>query len=106
MKKVMVTSCSQSSGRPSVRVAMSQTTVTVKPVSAIPQSTISARSSGSRKRHLRWRCSSRTRAMASAALLYAAHQAEHLDRVRAEVHGDLVLHRCGDLLEAGLVDLV
>src|SRR5689334_9529158 len=105
MKKVMVTSCSHSSGRPSMRVAMSQTTVTVKPVIATPHRTIRTRSSGSRMRHLRWRCSSSTRAMV-AALLGAAHQAEHLDGVRAEILRDLVLHRRRDLLEAGLVDLV
>src|SRR5690348_10465850 len=103
MKKVMVTSCSHSHGRPRVRVTISHTTVTVNPVMAIPQRIIRMRSSGSSARHFRWRLSWSTSAMV---LLDAAHQAEHLDRVRAEALGDRILHRRRDLLEARLVHLV
>src|SRR4051812_6634588 len=101
----MVTSCSQSHGERSARVTMSQVTVTVKPVIATPQTIISARSMTSSARHFRWRWASRTRAMAPP-LLHGANQPEHLDGVRSEILGDLVLHRRGDALEAGLVDLV
>src|SRR6476646_5556817 len=104
MKKVMVASCSHSQGRPSVRVAMSQTTVTVKPAIAIPHRIISTCSSGSSARHFRWRWASETSEMA-ALLLDVADQPEDLDRMRSEVLRDPVLHRRGDLLEAGLVDL-
>src|SRR5215213_7444629 len=102
MKKVMVTSCSHSHGRPSMRVTMSQVTVTVKPVIATPQSSISTRSSPSSARHFRWRCSCRTRAMAPP-LLHIADEAEDLDGVRSEVLGELVLDRRADFLEARLV---
>src|SRR4051812_26638112 len=105
MKKVIVTSCSHSQGLPRARVTMSHTTVIVKPAIAMPQNTMSARSIASSARHFRWRCSSETRAMARP-LLHAAHEPQHLDRVRAEILGDLVLHGCGDLLEARLFDLV
>src|ERR1044071_4008882 len=98
MKKVMVTSCSQSHGRDSVRVTMSQVTVTVKPVIAMPQSSISARSRTSSARHVRWRCSCRTSEMAGT-LLDVAHQAQDLDRVRPELLRELVLDRRADLLE-------
>src|SRR4026208_1364890 len=103
MKKVMVTSCSHSQGRDSMRVTMSQVTVTVKPVIAMPQSTISARSKTSSARHFRWRCACRTSEMAEA-LLDVAHQAQDLDRVGSELLRQLVLDRRADLLEAGLVD--
>src|SRR5690349_11296390 len=102
MKKVMVNSCSHSHGWPSMRVAMSHTTVTVKPVMATPQSTISTCSRASSARHLRRRCDCRTSEMA-APLLHAAYQPEDLDRVGAKILGDLVLHRRGDLLEVRLV---
>src|SRR5689334_702801 len=101
----MVTSCSHSHGAPSERVTMSQVTVTVKPVMATPQRTISARSTTSSARHFRWRWACRTRAMAPPSL-HGANQPEHLDGVRSEALGDLVLHRRGDALEARLVDLV
>src|SRR5438874_1694490 len=104
MKKVMVTSCSHSQGRPSMRVTMSQVTVSVKPVMATPQSSIRTCSSGSSARHFSWRCSCRTRAMAPR-LLHIAHEPEDLDRVRAELLRQLVLDRRADLLEARLVDL-
>src|SRR5882672_12310706 len=103
MKKVIVTSCSHSHGRDSMRVTMSQVTVTVKPVIATPQSTISARSTKSNARHFRWRWDCRTSEMAGA-LLDAAHQAEDLDRVRPELVRQLVLDRCADFFETGLVD--
>src|SRR5262245_55216160 len=102
MKKVIVTSCSHSQGRPSMRVTMSQVTVTVKPVMATPHSSISAYSTPSSTRHFRWRCSCRTRAMAPS-LLHIADEAEDFDGVRSQVLGELVLDRCADLLEAGLV---
>src|SRR3954464_13238750 len=105
MKKVMVTSCSQSQGRASMRVTTSQITVTVKPVIATPHSTISARSSGSSARHFRWRCVCRTsEAMARSCLLDVAHQAQDLDCVRAQLARQLVLDRLAHLLEARLVD--
>src|SRR5581483_7717084 len=100
VKKYIVTSCSHSHGWRSERVTMSHTTVTVKPLMAMPHRIMRTASRGSSHRHFRWRWSSRTRVIF---LLDAADQAEHLDRVRAEVARDLVLHRRGDLLEAGLV---
>src|SRR5204863_9012699 len=102
MKKVMVTSCSHSHGRPSMRVAMSQVTVTVKPVMAMPHRIISVRSRPSSARHFRWRWSSRTRAMAPR-LLHIAHEAENLHGIRTELAGELVLDRRAHLLEARLV---
>src|SRR5512135_2975978 len=106
MKKVIVTSCSHSQGRPMVRVTTSHTTLTVNPVIATPQSTISTRSSGSSARHFRCRCDSWRRvAMARLPVLFhAAHELEDLDRVRAEVLGELVLDGLAHRLEAGLVD--
>src|SRR5881394_666371 len=103
MKKVMVTSCSHSHGRDSMRVTMSQVTVTVKPVIATPHSTISARSTTSSARHFRWRCDCRTSEMGGA-LLDVAHEPEDLDRVRPELLRQLVLDRRADLFEARLVD--
>src|SRR6185436_3270131 len=103
MKKVMVTSCSHSHGRDSRRVTMSHVTVTVKPVIATPQRTISARSTTSSARHFRWRCACRTSEMA-ARLLNVAYEPEDLDRVRPELLRQLVLDRRADLFEAGLVD--
>src|SRR5882724_4001862 len=101
----MVTSCSQSHGVPSARVTMSHTTVTVNPLRAMPHSTIRARSTTSSARHFSRRRASRTRAMAPP-LLHGANQPEHLDGVRPEVFGDLVLHRRGDAFEPRLVHLV
>src|SRR5260221_8946288 len=104
MKKVMVTSCSHSHGRESIRVTMSQVTVTVKPVIATPQSTISARSTTSSARHFRWRWDCRTSEMAGR-LLYVAHQAQDLDRVRPELLRQLVLDGLAYGLETRLVDV-
>ena len=55
MKKVEVTSCSHSQGRPISRVTMSQITDVQKPASVTPHSTISTPSSQSSDFHLRWR---------------------------------------------------
>src|SRR5436189_2067241 len=105
MKNVMVTSCSHSHGRPSMRVTMSQVTVTLKPVIATPHRIISTRSSGSSTRHFRCRCDSCTReSTARPGLLDVAHQLQNLDRVRAQLLRQLVLDRLADLLEARLVD--
>src|SRR3954467_541871 len=101
MKNVIVTSCSHSHGRPAMRVTMSHTTVTVKPVMATPQSTISARSTRASARPLRWRCDCSTREIG---LLYVADEAQDLDRVRPELLGELVLDRLAHRLEARLVD--
>src|SRR6516165_254986 len=54
MKKVEVTSCNHSQGRPISRVTMSKMTVVQKPSSRRPHSIISTVSSGSSARHLRW----------------------------------------------------
>src|SRR3569832_2846215 len=102
MKKVMVTSCSQSHGRPMVRVTTSHTTVSVKPVLATPHSTISARSSGSSQRHFRCRCDSCSNATARD-LLDAAHQLQDLHGVGPELAGDLVLEGLAHGFEARLV---
>src|SRR6185295_421401 len=106
MKKVIVTSCSHSQGRPSMRVTMSQITVTVNPVMATPLSTISARSRPSSARHFRWRWDCRTseRMTASPALLDVADQPQDLHRVRSQFLGELVLDRLAHLLESRLVD--
>src|SRR5258706_5266847 len=100
MKKVMVTSCSQSQGRPAVRVTMSHMTVTVKPVIATPQSTISTPSSGSRARHLRCRCDCWTSERRAGCLFHVAHEVEDLHCVRAEIVGELVLDGLARRLEA------
>src|SRR3954470_14142725 len=102
MKKVIVTSCSQSHGRPMERVTTSHVTVTVKPVIATPHSSISTRSSGSSGRHFRWLCVAWTSEGMAGPLLNAAHQPEDLDRVRPEIIGELVLDRLADRFEAGL----
>src|SRR5437868_8252887 len=104
MKKVMVTSCSQSHGCLSVRVTTSQITVMVKPLIATPHSTIRASSSGSSSRHFRWRWLCCTREGMAVRLLDVAHQVQDLHRMRAQVAGELVLDRLADGLEAGLVD--
>src|SRR3954471_1908986 len=104
MKKVIVTSCSQSQGQPMLRVTTSHTTLTVKPEMAMPHSTISTRSSGSSARHLRGRWVVWTSERMAARLLHVAHEVEDLHRVRAKVPRQLVLDRLADGFEAGLVD--
>src|SRR3954453_3896453 len=104
MKKVIVTSCSHSHGRPMERVTTSHVTVTVNPVIATPHSTISTRSSGSSARHFRWRCVAWTSDGMAEPLLNAAHEPEDLYRVGPEIVGELILDRLAPRLEAALVD--
>src|SRR4051812_10648248 len=104
MKKVMVTSCSHSHGWRSVRVTTTQMTVAVNPVMAMPHRTISASSSGSSARHFRWRLVCWTSEAMAAALLDVAHHVQDLDRVGAEILGELVLDGLAHRLEARLVD--
>src|SRR5579883_2279134 len=115
MKKVEVTSCSQSQGCPISRVITSKNTDVVKPRRHMPQSAIMMRSTKSSARHLRWRWDCRTmspvafivpRSRYGTGLLHGADELQELDRMWAEVAGDLVLDRLGDLDEAGLVDIL
>src|SRR6516165_5825163 len=53
-------SSAQKSGCPRARVTMSASTTTLKPVMAIPHRIIRTFSSGSSKRHFKWRCSCNT----------------------------------------------
>src|ERR1700687_4161263 len=131
MKKVWVTSCSQSQGWPISRVTMSNITVVEKPNSSRPQSIIRIISSTSNARHLRCRCRLRTSFSAifsekrigyrekgktrrgrHSRPLHAirqsfsgADQILDLDRMRAKLLGKLVLQRSGDLDETRLVDI-
>src|SRR5258707_8798140 len=111
MKKVEVTSCSHSHGRPISRVTMSQTTDRLKAARVKPHSIISNDSSQSSCFHLscRWRCSTSER---SSAIRYPtppwlfdrADGLLDLRRVRAEILGHLFeIGRC-HLDESRLVD--
>src|SRR5262245_22347053 len=120
-KKAVVTCCSHNHGRPIVRVMTSQPTDSVNMKMHTPHSTISTASSTSNARHLRWRCGCRISARWSGIggggmralkggrprdLLDVAHHLQDLDRMRAQLGGQLVLDRRGGLHEAGLVDVV
>src|SRR5579872_2672690 len=116
MKKVEVTSCSQSQGWPISRVNTSKKTEVVNPSRQIPQSAIRKRSTKSSARHLRWRWDCRTMSPVAfivpryppgrPGLLDRSDELQQLHRVRTEVARDLVLDRLGDLDEARLVDVL
>src|SRR3954451_15943041 len=112
MKSALVTSCSQSHGRPIVRVTTSKKTVVTKQASAMPQATINMRSRISNAGHLRWRSRSATSQSAESmdavrreALFHGAYEREHFYRMRAKLLGKLVVDRCGCRDEAALVDI-
>src|SRR5947209_19818818 len=113
MKKALVTSCSQSHGRPIVRVTTSQKTVVTKQASAIPQAAISTRSTMSSAGNLRCRSRSATSQSAEfigafrrGALFHRAHEGEHFHRMRPELLGELVVDRRGRRDEAAFVDIL
>src|SRR5262245_30021673 len=100
-KNPVVTCCSQSHGCPIVRVTTSENTETVNPIRHVPQSTISAASTGSSAAHFRCRWRRRTSgAWATRALLHLADHVEELHRVGTELLRELVLDRLGGLHEA------
>src|SRR4051812_35394921 len=114
MKKVEVTSCSHSHGRPISRVTMSQTTDVQKPIRVAPHSIISPDSSQSSAGHLslRWRCRTSERSSAMCvvpatleALLNGADKLLDLCRVRSELLGHLLEIGARHLGEARLVDV-
>src|SRR2546428_624702 len=119
-KNAVVACCSHSHGWPMVRVTTSRNTHSEKPPMHTPHATMSTASRGSSAGHLRcrwrWMTSVRYTAKstgvltrewpADAPLLHVANETQDLDRVRAELRGELVLDGQSGLLEAGLVHLV
>src|SRR5436190_16846531 len=108
MKKVEVTSCSHSHGRPISRVTTSQTTARLKQASVRPHSIIRSDSSQSSAGHFscRWRCRTSDRSSdilptpMPAALFHRADQLLNLGGVGTEVLGHLHEIGLGDLDEA------
>src|SRR5262245_57429815 len=130
-KKPVVTSCSQSHGRPSSRVTTSQQTESVKPAIEIPHRIMRRCSSGSSALHFRWRWRGITRDSVTAAAsartlwatapigavarrstdhklhsLYVADQFEDLHGMGAQLLGKLVLNRLSRRSKARFIDAV
>src|SRR5450432_1380505 len=106
MKKVWVTSWSQSQGWPIVRVTMSNTTVLEKAKSRTPHNTISASSSLSKARHFKWRWRFNTNlSTICTPLLDGADQVLDLDRVGPQLLGQAIEVGRRRLREARLVDV-
>src|SRR5258705_1361798 len=127
MKRVDVTSWSQSQGWPIVRVRMSHETDRENPNSINPQMIIKTISSLSRARHFKWRCRFSTSLSAIATSQHhgwglppasstsafpdpgrsvdGPYQSLDLVGVGAELLGELVQVGFADLLKAGFVDV-